>query len=317
MRLIHLAVALLALPLASARAAEVDLVLDGDRSGLHGTLLTSDAPPAQARPAVLLIAGSGPTDRNGDSTQPGVRPASLRLLAEALQKAGYASLRFDKRGIAASHAAMTAEKDLTFDLLIDDAVAWAKRLAREPGVSCVVLVGHSEGAEIAAFAAQKTKVCGVISISGAGRKPQTVILDQLKAAGLPEAVMANVRVVISELEAGRTVPGVPPTDPLFRPSVQPYLISWFAKDPAAGLGAVQAPVLILQGTTDLQVSTDDARLLAAAQPKAKMLLLQGVNHVLKTAPQDRAANIAAYADARPLDPQVAPAILNFLQGVKP
>lgn len=317
MRFLHVAAALFAMLPAFVHAAETDVVLDGERAVLHGTLLTPDVPALKLKPAVLLIAGSGPTDRNGDSAAPNVKPASLRLIAEALQKAGYASLRYDKRGIAASRAGMTAEKDLTFDLLIDDAVAWAQRLAREPGVSCVVLVGHSEGAELAAFAAQKTKVCGVISISGAGRKPQAVILDQLKAAGLPEAVMANVRAVISELEAGRTVPGVPPTDPLFRPSVQPYLISWFAKDPAAGLGAVQAPVLILQGTTDLQVSTDDARLLAAAQPKAKLLLLQGVNHVLKTAPQDRAANIAAYADARPLDPQVTPAILDFLGAVKP
>lgn len=311
-----LAALALAAPLI-AHAGETELALEGAQTGLHGTLLTPDAAPVEKRPAVLLIAGSGPTDRNGDSAVPGVKPAASRLLAEALQKAGYASLRFDKRGIAASRAAMTAEADLRFDTYIDDAAAWARRLAREPGVACVVILGHSEGAEIAALAAQKTPVCGVISISGVGRKPQTVIMGQLAAAGVPEPTLAKARALIAELEAGRTVPGVPATDPLFRPSVQPYLISWFAKDPAEALGAVRAPVLILQGTTDIQVSMDDADRLAAAAPKARLVRLEGVNHVLKTAPIDRAANLAAYADPRPLDPQVMPPILAFLAGLHP
>ena len=92
-----------------------------------------------------------------------------------------------------------------------------------------------------------------------------------------------------------------------------------AHPPTDAIAAVTAPVLILQGQTDLQVTEEDARHLAAAARRGTTLvLLPGVNHVLKTAPADRAGNVATYADpARPLDPAVMPAILTFLKQMTP
>ena len=83
---------------------------------------------------------------------------------------------------------------------------------------------------------------------------------------------------------------------LFRPSVQPYLISWLPLDPAALVAAYDGRVFIGQGTTDIQVGVPDAQALAAADPEATLKLWDGVNHVLKPAPADRASNIAVYAD---------------------
>jgi hypothetical protein len=267
-------------------------------------------------PAVLLIAGSGPTDRDGNSTAPGVRPANLKLIAEGLAAAGVPSLRYDKRAIAKSAPAAVREADLRFTTAVDDAVEFARLLKAQPGVTCVVLLGHSEGALVAALAAQKIESCGVIEVSGIGRPLGVVLREQLTAQNLPPPLPAQIETSLTELEHGRQIANVPGLEALFRPSVQPYLISQLTIDPPKALAAVKAPVLILQGDNDLQVSLADARLLAAARPDAKLVIVPGMNHVLKAAPTDRAGNLAAYADPdRPLAPGVMPAILDFVKGV--
>jgi pimeloyl-ACP methyl ester carboxylesterase len=201
---------------------------------------------------------------------------------------------------------------------VDDAVAWTQFLSRQAGVRCVVVLGHSEGALIAPLVAQKTPVCGVISVSGMGRTMDAVLTEQLNAA-LPDAMKPDAFKVLAELKAGRTVADPPPAlAALFRPSVQPYLISELNVDPSAELAKVKAPVLIVQGETDLQVSVGDAKALKAARPDAQLVLLPGVNHVLKRAPADRAANIATYADAAlPLAPGVLAPIVAFVKAAKP
>ncbi len=294
---------------AGAQGVETEVTIDGGKAPLHGSLLR---PEGAVRPVgVLLIAGSGPTDRNGSSSVPGVKPDTYRLLARALADDGVVSLRYDKRGIGASAPGMMAEQDMRFGMLVDDAVHWAERLASEPGVRCVVLLGHSEGALVAAMAAQKTPVCGVISVSGAGRPIDQILIEQLTPQLTPEQ-LEQVKAVLAKLKAGEAVPDAP-IPALFRPSVQPYMMSWLALDPAVELGKVNAPVLILQGATDIQVGVADAQRLASGQPKARLVLLPGVNHVLKAAPADRAANVATYADPNlPLGPGVAEAVTGFV-----
>lgn len=121
---------------------------------------------------------------------------------------------------------------------------------------------------------------------------------------------------MDELKAGREVNDVPPAprlQALFRPSVQPYLISELAVSPRVLIAAVKAPVLVLQGGRDLNVSVEDAMLLAAAHPGARLTLLPEMNHVLKDVPDDRAANLTAYRNpALPLDPGVAPTLADFV-----
>lgn len=289
---------------------EREVSIDGGKAPLYGTLLMPDG--GRTVPAVLLLAGSGPTDRDGNSAIPGIKPATLKLIAEGLAAHGIASLRVDKRAIAKSAPAATSEADLRFDTYVDDAVAWTKFLKAQPGVGCTFILGHSEGALIGALAAGKTPVCGLISISGAGRPIGDVLLEQLH--GMPPALFAQAEQILAQLKTGKTVAEIPPPlMALFRPSVQPYLISWLPIDPAKAIAAVRAPVLIMQGTTDIQVSGEDARLLAAARPDATFVLLKGVNHVLKTAPADPAVNIAAYADPTlPLAPGVMPALTAFI-----
>ncbi len=292
----------------AAPATEREVTIGADSDRLYGSLLTPEA--WRPGPAVLIIAGSGPTDRNGDSAMAGVRPANLKLIAQTLADAGVTSLRYDKRGIAKSAPAMKSEADLRFTDAVDDAATFASLLKIQPGVTCVILLGHSEGALIAALAAQKVEACGVIEVAGPGRPFGVVLREQLAAQKLPAALAAQMETALTDLEHGRTFANIPGLEALFRPSVQPYLISEITIDPAKALAAVKAPALILQGDTDLQVSVQDARLLAAARPDAKLVIIPGMNHVLKVAPQDRAANVATYADpSLPLAPEVMPAIL--------
>lgn len=307
------AVLLAALPTAvplACRGAEREVSIDGGRAPLVGTLVEPEG--AAHKPAVLLIAGSGPTDRDGNSTLPGVRPATLKLLADGLAKEGLTSLRFDKRGIGASAAAGPGEAEVRFIDYVDDAVAWARFLRARPHVSCVVVVGHSEGALVAAMAALRTSVCGVVELSGAGRAAGAVIREQLRNR-LPPEVARRVEATLSALEAGRTVAD-PPLPSLLRPSVQPYLISWLPIDPAAELAKVRAPVLLVQGGRDRQIFPEDARRLSAAGPGAQVATLPDADHVLKDAPADPAADLTTYADPdRPLDPLLIPTVAAFVK----
>lgn len=300
-----LAAALLAGPVST------EIALPAQPAPLHATLLAPDAPTAVA----VILPGSGPTDRDGNSPL-GVAASTYRLLAEGLAEQGIATVRIDKRGIAASTAAGPAEADLRFDAYAADARAWATEAASRASLPCAWLIGHSEGALVALKAVEggDDKICGLVLLSGAGRPAGVVIREQLEN-GLPEPLKAQAFAALTELEAGRTVADTPPAlAALFRPSVQPYLISWLPLDPAAMLAAYDGPVFIGQGTTDLQIGVTDAQALAAADPKATLKLWDGVNHLLKTAPADRAANMATYANpALPLAPGVAEEVGAFIR----
>lgn len=279
-------------------------------AAMHGTLL---APDGRIRAAAVIIPGSGPTDRNGDSPL-GVSAASYRLLAEALADQGIATIRYDKRGVGASTAAIMAENQLTFDVAVADARLWLDEALSRTGLTCVWLIGHSEGALVAQKAAEgdDPRICGLILVSGAGRRIGDVLREQLSTA-LPAALRDAALAALTELEAGRTTEAPPELAALFRPSVQPYLISWLALDPAQLAASFHGPMMIGQGSTDLQTTLADAEALYAAQPNAQLAIWEGVNHVLKIAPAERAANSATYTDPTlPLAPGVAEDIAAFI-----
>ena len=286
------------------------VTLPSEPAPLHGTLL---APEGQTRAAALIIAGSGPTDRDGNNPL-GVSASTYRLLAEGLAEHGVATVRTDKRGVAESATALTSEAELEFTDYADDARAWAAETARLTGRPCAWLIGHSEGALVALTAAARgdESICGLVLLSGAGRPIGAVLREQLAAA--PEPFLSQAMTILSELEAGHPVAEVPPElAALFRPSVQPYMISWLPLDPAEMVAAYDGPVMIGQGTTDIQVSLADARALAAARPDATLKIWDGVNHLLKIAPADRAANAATYRDpSLPLAPGVVGDVAEFI-----
>ncbi|MDO9338009.1 MAG: alpha/beta hydrolase [Caulobacter sp.] len=308
------ALAAIALPCAAQAADPVSTEVE-IAGPLKGTLLRPAG--VKAPPVVVILAGSGPTDRDGNNPL-GVRGATYRLLAEGLAAEGIASLRVDKRGMFASKAAAADPNRVLIDDLAVDARAWAAKARAETGAPCAWLAGHSEGSLVALVAAQRPDgVCGLILLSGGGRKLGTILREQLQANPANAPILPQALPAIDALEAGRhadTAGMHPGLLPLFHPSVQDFLINAMAKDPALLAAAYRGPVLILQGSTDIQVSLADANLLKSAQPKATLTVLDGVNHLLKAAPAERAANIATYANPDlPLAPAVVPAVAGFIK----
>ena len=261
---------------------------------LYGSLVLpkSDKPV----PVVLIIAGSGPTDRNGNNTQGG-RNDSLKKLAWRLAQNNIASVRFDKRGIAQSQPAAPDERTLNLDQYVTDAVAWGNLLKADPRFADVFVLGHSEGALIASLAAPAMDAAGVISIAGTARPVGQVLREQLQRNNMPPGLLQRSVELIHTLESGRTDDNVPEAlQVIFRPSVQPYLISLMRYDPAKAFAALKMPALIIQGTHDIQVDVNDARLLKAAKPDADLALIEGMNHVMRIVPMDMKRQVQSYND---------------------
>jgi len=256
---------------------------------LEGTLITPFS--NSLKTIALIIAGSGPTDRDGNN--PAMMNNSLKMLANELDKNGIASLRYDKRGIGKSRQAGLKETDLRFENYINDVKAWINYLKNELKFNNVIVIGHSEGSLIGMVASQSNIVSKFISIAGAGQSADKIIREQLKSQPMSVTIPSNT--ILDKLVKGDTVSDVPPMlNSLFRPSVQPYIISWFKYDPQKEIAKLKIPVLIIQGTTDIQVGTDDANRLAKAHPKAKLAIIEGMNHIMKQAPADRQMNILTY-----------------------
>ncbi|PZU88356.1 MAG: alpha/beta hydrolase [Shinella sp.] len=277
---------------------------------LHGTLTLPEG--AEQIPAALILPGSGPVDRNGNL--PNGNNESLKLLAHALAERHVATLRIDKRGIGESRAAALREDDLRFDTYVDDAIGWLRQLRDEPRVKAIYLVGHSEGALVATLVAQKADIAGVVLLAGAGEPAGKVIRRQLVASGLPIPLRIRSDEILASLEHGEHAADIPSElAALYRPSVQSYMISWLSLDPAGELAKLSCPVLIVQGTSDLQISMDDAKLLAAASPAARLVAVEGMNHVLKSPPRDRRETLLSYNNPNlPLADALVPAIADFI-----
>lgn len=283
---------------------------------LEGTL-SMPSNTSKKIPVVLLIAGSGPTDRDGNGPTGGiVSSSSYRILADSLNALGIAVLRYDKRGIAKSKPAdlsMMKEENMRFEHSIQDATGWVQQLKGDKRFSKIVIAGHSEGSLVGMVAAQESNASGYISLAGAGRNITEVLKEQLKT--LPEQLRTTAYADLDSLRDGLRVqkPHIMLMN-LFRPSVQPYMISWMKYDPAVELKKFKGPVLLIQGKRDGQVAVSEAELLKAARPDAALLRFDNMTHVLKDAadatPQ---ANLKTYKDpTQPLTSGLAKAIADFV-----
>ena len=288
--------------------------LDTGSGRLDGTLLQPEG--VMRPPVVLLIAGSGPTDRDGNSTLLAGRTDSLKLLAQALAEVGLASVRYDKRGVAGSAAAGGPESALRFETFTDDAACWIDALTREDRFSAVAVIGHSEGSLIGMLAASSRPVAAFVSIAGAAQRASEILRTQLRDK-LPASLATANETLLQSLENDRLVETVPAElSALYRASVQPYLISWMKHVPTEAFAAIDAPALVIQGDCDLQVDVGQAQVLHQARPASQLTIIGGMNHVLKTVGNDPARQAASYGDpSLPIDPDFVATVQAFLLGV--
>lgn len=291
-----------------AQSKEENLILETKTGKIKGTLLF---PKLRNKvPLVLIIAGSGPTDRNGNN--PMMINNSLKILAEGLCKNDIASLRFDKRGIGESKNAMTIESNLRFEDYVDDVKKWIEFLQKDERFESVIVLGHSEGSLIGMIAIQKTKVKKFISIAGIAEKASKILREQIKMQSSNLLEQANP--IIEKLEKGDTVSNISPIFfNLFRPSVQPYLISWFKYNPQEEIAKLNCPILIIQGTNDIQVTTDNATKLSVANKKAIKIIIPQMNHIMKESELDRQKNIQTYFNPNlPIKSELIQELVKFI-----
>jgi len=303
----------LGLAAAPASAQPREITARGPEGDLAGTLI----PAQEGQPTVLIIPGSGPTDRDGNNPM-GVNAASYRLLAEALAAKGIGSIRIDKRGMFASKGAVPDANDVTIAAYAEDVHSWIASAREETGAECLWLLGHSEGGLVALAAAQETDgVCGVLALASVGRPAGAILREQLQANPANAPILPQALAAIDDLEAGKTVSveGMHPAlKGLFNPAVQGFLMDLMSYDPAQLAGALEVPLLIVSGAKDLQTPFADGEALHAANAASTFTLIADMNHVLKLVEGDgRATNFATYADpSLPVHPVLVTAIARFI-----
>ena len=294
---------------------EEPAVLKTSVGNVFGTLKVPES--KNPVPLAIFIAGSGPTDR--DCNQPTMKSNTFKMLSDALFHSGIATLCYDKRGIAESKVNQK-EEDLRFDDYVNDVRAWVDLLSKDKRFSYITIIGHSEGALIGMIAAgNNPKVAKYISVAGVADPAAKILREQLtkQLQGQPESVKSMVFAYIDKLEQGETIPDVPASlNALFRPSVQPYMISWFKYNPQTEIRKLKIPALILQGTTDIQVGVGQADLLATAYPKARKQIIENMDHVMKTSQttdmMEQVKNSYNNPEA-PVNKEIIKAIANFIK----
>ncbi len=318
-------------PLHTASASAIDTVppstvIEAPFTFQSGTLalpgtLTLPANYKHQIPVALIVAGSGPTDRNGNSA------GLLRLqnnsnlyaiLAWQLADAGIASVRYDKRVIG-DNLQKVDIPSTSIDDFIADAIAGVRRLVADRRFSKVILIGHSEGAELVLQAANRgAPAAGIVMMSGAGRPIMPVLREQISKQLPPAEIVkwdsASARYLRGE-DPGDVHPGL---KSLLQPANRKFMQSWAKYDPAVEIAKVKVPVLIIQGGRDIQISESDARALKAAQPAAKLVLIPAANHVYRAAASDdRMVQAKLYTDPTiPIVAELTPAIVEWVGKLK-
>ena len=275
---------------------------------IEGTLLLPET--SEKKPLVIIIAGSGPTDRNGNQNM--MKNNSLKFLAEELYNKGIATYRYDKRILKIMKSGTIDEKKIKFDDFIDDAIAVTDYFQNDTRFEKIFILGHSQGSLVGMIAA-KDKADGFISIAGAGQEIDDVIVDQLskQAPGLVE----NARKSFDDLRVNGVAQNYSPgLASIFRPQIQPFIYNWMQYNPQEELDKLSIPVLIINGDKDLQVQVSEAEKLQAVKPDAMYKVIPKMNHVLKEIEGNDLENSKSYNQYNlPVSKELITTITQFIE----
>ncbi|MTE27271.1 alpha/beta hydrolase family protein [Winogradskyella ouciana] len=274
---------------------------------IDGTLLT---PNDNKKPNLaIIIAGSGPTDRNGN--QNFLKSNALKKLAESLTNNGIATFRYDKR-IVKQIRQGKVDKDIMFDDFVNDASDVITYFKEQDAYSKIYVIGHSQGSLIGMLAA-KEHADGFISLAGAGQNIGDVIVDQV--TNMAPQLGEEAQKVVDKLKQGETTTDYPAAlASVFNADVQPFMINWMEYNPAEIIQDLEIPILIVNGTKDLQVSEDEAQLLKEANEKAELKIIENMNHVLFEIEGDDLENSKSYNESfRPISSELIETITEFIK----
>ena len=271
--------------------------------------------PKNAQRIVLIIAGSGPTDNDGNNPLGMNENFSYKMLAHQLYKNDIGSVRYDKRAIGSSASAYNGDTDFEFNYFIDDAVAILGYIKENYPEIKIIIAGHSQGSLVGMIAAQKTSVDGFISLAGAGFSIDEVLREQL--ADQPPFFKDYAYKVLDSLKLGVELDTVyPPVSNILPKSLQVFLHQWMSYDPLQEINKLTIPVLVINGTHDIQVGVENAERLVSNKKQFNLMIIKGMSHVLKDAPKDKEENMKTYNDINlPLNSEMMEGILLFINKI--
>lgn len=289
------------------------LVLCGQEIAIPATLDTltgSLQKPESAQCLVIVIPGSGPTDRDGNSKLLPGKNDALKLLADSLAHDGIASFRYDKPG--SGDRKLKKPTAIRFDDFVSDAIKVIHYFKAKRKFKKIFLLGHSQGAMVAMLAAARTTVDGLISVSGTSTTVDKTIGKQIGAQN--PALGKQVDSLFAVLIQNGKIENPPPAlQSLFAPQLQAFLSSWIAYDPVKAIEKLRIPLLIINGTSDLQVAAENAKKLHTANKNSELRIIPNMNHVLKIV-QNTGENRRAYIDpSYTLSETLVQSIVHFVQ----
>ncbi|WP_047545042.1 alpha/beta hydrolase [Psychroserpens sp. Hel_I_66] len=273
---------------------------------VDGTLLL---PNNTEKPKLaIIIAGSGPTDRNGN--QNFMKNNSLKKLAESLTNKGIATFRYDKR-IVKQIRKNKVDPNIKFDDFVTDAKTVVDFFKDQNTYSQVYVIGHSQGSLVGMLAA-KDRADGFISLAGAGQTIDEVITEQISA--MDPSLIEGTKKAFQSIKDGKQTTDYPAAlASIFNPSVQPFITNWMQYNPQDIVKSLEIPVLIINGTKDLQVSVDEANLLKNANQKAQLKIIENMNHVLFIIDGDTLVNSKSYNESsRKISEELISTISTFI-----
>ncbi|NNK69416.1 MAG: alpha/beta hydrolase [Flavobacteriaceae bacterium] len=284
------------------KAVSVDKLIDG-------TLLT---PKHSERPDLaIIIGGSGPTDRNGN--QNFMQNNAIKKLAETLSSNGIASFRYDKR-IVKQIRRGKVDGSIMFDDFVSDAVSALKYFKKSGSFDDIVLIGHGQGS-LVGILASKSGVDGFVSIAGSGKSIDQVILEQVEKTA--PMFTEDTKKVLETLKKGEITYDYPEAlESIFSEDLQPFMANWMKYIPEKEIAELQIPMLIINGTKDLQVSTEEATNLSSAAKNSELLLIDKMNHIFVIIEGDDLENSKSYNESyRKISEELSQAIITFVQGL--
>jgi pimeloyl-ACP methyl ester carboxylesterase len=273
---------------------------------IDGTLL--ELPESDTKTLAILIAGSGPTDRDGN--QNFLKSNSLKSLAIALTNQGISTFRYDKR-IVKQLLTNNIDKNIMFDDFVTDAVSVLNYFKNQNKYQHIVIIGHSQGSLVGMLAAPEGAT-GFVSLAGAGQTINEVITEQItKTAPM---FSEDTKRVFEIMKTGQTTTDYPPAlFSIFNPEIQPFIINWMKYDPAQEIKKLDIPILIINGTKDLQVTVEEAQLLKEAAPNSQLVIVENMNHVLFTIEGDDLENSKSYNEPyRKINQTLIDTVSNFI-----
>lgn len=298
----------------NAELTESPVIVKTLAGSISGSLVT----PKDAKgkmPLVIIIPDAGAVDRDGNNAKIGLTANTYKILANDLANKGIATLRYDKRRVGESVSA-TKESQLRFEDYSDDVVSLITYMNGDQRFSKIVLFGHGEGALAGMLAAPDEPVQGLITAEANSDMGEKILIEQMKSK--PQFLRDEFKTILDSMKKGKTTEKVDlPLYYIARPSIQSFLMSWCRYDPPRVLKRVKIPVLVIQGTNDLTVATDNADKFKKGKSDASTLVIKGMNHILREAPTDPEQNMITYGKPDlPLKTELVTGIVDFVNKIK-